>query len=133
MYWTDKWHASPYYATSHALVALLKENKKYLMHACSDTIDWLIHNQRENGSWGFFDRGTSEETAYVLTALLHFNQQRSINSDILHKAADYLASKLHSDWSPPPLWIIKSLFLPYDIVKATILSALILYNKIFKS
>jgi halimadienyl-diphosphate synthase len=133
IYWTDKWHASPYYATSHALVALLKENKEYLIHACRHTIDWLIHNQRLNGSWGFFDRGTPEETAYVLTALLHYDQQKSINPDILHQAADYLAESYEEDCPPPPLWIIKSLFLPYNIVRSAVLSSLILYEKTFKN
>jgi halimadienyl-diphosphate synthase len=133
MYWVDKWHASPYYATSHALVALLKEKKNYLIHACRHTIDWLIHNQREDGSWGFFDRGTPEETAYVLTALLHYYQQESVNLEILHRAADYLIEAHQEDWTPPPLWIIKSLFLPHNIVKSAILSSLILYQKTVSS
>ncbi|MCD4739526.1 MAG: hypothetical protein K8R89_09765 [Anaerolineae bacterium] len=131
MYWIDKWHASPYYATAHALVALTKE-ALYLAHACKDTLDWLLHTQRQDGSWGFFTRGTLEETAYVLNALLHYHQIEPIDPDVLHRGATYLMRTYRTDkFNYPSLWIAKPLYTPYDIIKSAALSALILYNKTF--
>ncbi len=132
MYWIDKWHASPYYATAHAIVALSKEGA-YLTHVCHDTIDWLLHTQRSDGSWGFFRQGTAEETAYVLAALLHYNQHTPIDQDVLHRGAAYLSRELDSNTLAysTELWIAKCLYTPYDIVQSAILSALILYDQMF--
>lgn len=128
-YWIDKWHASPYYATAHALVGLLREGK-YLVHACSHTVDWLLHTQREDGSWGFFENGTAEETAYTLTALLYYNRYETIDQDILDQAVRYLTQAYHKTTSScyPVLWIDKCLYAPYDIIRSAILAALILYS-----
>jgi len=131
IYWVDKWHTSPYYVTSHALVALLREHD-YLAYACRHTVDWLLHTQRDDGTWGFFEHGTVEETAYVLTALLHYHHHEPIDPDILHRGAAYLAHTHQGvDSTYPPLWIVKCLYAPYDIVRSAILSALILYDQTF--
>jgi halimadienyl-diphosphate synthase len=131
VYWVDKWHASPYYATAHALLGLLKEGF-YLADACRYSVDWLLHTQRDDGSWGFFQRGTLEETAYALAALCQYSQHQSIDVDILHRGAAYLERNFHgSDPSFPELWIGKCLYVPYDIVRSAILAALILYHEIF--
>jgi len=131
MYWTDKWQASPYYPTAHALVALLKEGA-YMAHACRDSIDWILHTQREDGSWGFFEPGTAEETAYALTALLHYHQFEPIDEDVIHRGAACLARMYEEgDATYPELWISKCLFAPYDIIRSAILSALILYSETF--
>jgi halimadienyl-diphosphate synthase len=131
MYWTDKWHTSPYYATSHAILALSQEGT-YLAHACRHTIDWLLHTQREDGSWGFFDRGTPEETAYVLTALLRYNRYETVDQEALRQGAVYLARTYkNSDLEPASLWIVKCLYAPYDIIRSAILAALILYGQSF--
>jgi halimadienyl-diphosphate synthase len=131
MYWTDKWHASPYYATAHALIALLREGD-YLAHACRHTVNWLLHTQREDGSWGFFGKGTAEETAYVLTALLHYNRYENIDPDTLHRGADYLINAYsNADSTFPPLWIAKCLYAPYEVIRSAILAAIILYSDFF--
>lgn len=130
-FWTDKWHASPYYATSHALVALMKEGS-YIAHACRHTVDWLTHTQRDDGSWGFFHTGTAEETAYALTALLHYRQHGSVDEDAVHRGAGYLERVYHESDSPyPEFWIGKDLFAPYDVIRSTVLAALILYQQVF--
>jgi hypothetical protein len=129
-YWTDKWHTSPYYATAHALVALSKEGK-HLIHACRHTIDWLLHTQRENGSWGFFSRGTQEETAYVLAALLHLAPIYGLQPEPMHRGAAYLANEYEKNTTFPPLWIVKSLYAPYDIIRSAILAALVSYEQTF--
>jgi halimadienyl-diphosphate synthase len=131
LYWTDKWHASPYYATSHALVGLLN-GETFLVQACHHTIDWLIHTQRQDGSWGFYQQGTAEETAYVLTALLHYNRYERVDPDILHRGADYLVRTYQGAGSTyPELWLAKTIYAPCDIVRSAILAALILYSETF--
>jgi len=131
IYWFDKWHASPYYTTAHALVALLREGA-YLAHACQHTVDWMVHTQHRDGSWGFFQEGTVEETAYALTALLHYHRYEPIDVDVLHRGAAYLA-RGHEGPSAtyPELWLAKSTYAPYDIIRSAILTALILYEEMF--
>jgi halimadienyl-diphosphate synthase len=131
IYWIDKWHASPYYATAHVLVGLLRGGS-YLLHVCQYTIDWILHNQREDGSWGFYDQSTPEETAYAMITLLYYHQYAPLPADIFHRAADYLMRTYPLvDTEHPELWIGKCLYIPYDLVSSTILAALILYEDIF--
>jgi halimadienyl-diphosphate synthase len=131
LYWIDKWHTSPFYATSHALVGLLREGP-YILSTCRHTVDWLLHTQREDGSWGFFEQGTAEETAYVLTALLHYHQREPLPSDVLHRGAEYLRNAHDGAESTfPALWIDKCLYVPHNIVRSAELAALILYSSIF--
>lgn len=131
LYWVDKWHASPYYATTHAVVALLAEGH-FLEHAYQPAIDWLLHTQNDDGSWGYFQIGTVEETAYALTALLHYNRRHAIDQDVLHRGAAYLAERHTGPGSQyPELWIGKDLYAPYDVVRAAVVSALILYEGTF--
>jgi halimadienyl-diphosphate synthase len=128
-YWIDKWHTSPYYGTAHVLVGLLRE-EACLVSACRHTVDWLLHTQREDGSWGFFWQGTAEETAYALIALLHYNRYEPVDPDILHRGAAYLERMYRgADSSYPELWIGKCLYVPHDVVRSAILAALILYDE----
>jgi halimadienyl-diphosphate synthase len=131
VYWTDKWHTSPYYATSHVLVALLRHGT-FLIRTIQPAVDWLIHAQRADGSWGFFETGTAEETAYALIALLHYRRHAHVNPDILQRGAAYLAHAYDQIDPPfPELWIGKCLFLPQDVVRSAILAGLILYEEAF--
>ena len=129
IYWTDKWHASPYYTTAHALIALLQQGP-YLAYACRNTVDWILHTQRRDGSWGFYGEGTIEETAYALTALLHYHRHYPVDLDVLHRAAAYL-TYMHggADSVYPELWLAKSVYAPYDIIRAAVLAALLLYHE----
>ncbi len=131
IYWTDKWHGSPYYASAHALVGLLQEGS-HLIHECRHTVDWIIHNQHDDGSWGFYHHGTIEETAYALMALLHYHRYRPVNVDVLHRGAACLA-RMHqaNDATYPELWLAKSIYAPYDIIRSAILATLILYEETF--
>jgi len=134
-YWVDKWHASPYYATAHVLVGISK-SAPGLLCECHNAVEWLAHTQREDGSWGFFDRGTVEETAYVLTALLYSIRLFSIDRDLLRRSVAYLYRETggqFDDYHYPPLWIGKPLYVPHDIVQASVLSALMLYEETFDS
>jgi halimadienyl-diphosphate synthase len=132
MYWTDKWNASPYYVTSHAIVAFL-ETDSARAFTCLPSIEWILHTQKDNGGWGYFQATTAEETAYALIALLHYHQHHRLHDvDVLHKAADYLIQYLDSPaQESPPLYIGKVLFAPYDIVRASVLASLIRYTDTF--
>jgi halimadienyl-diphosphate synthase len=131
-YWIDKWHASPYYATSHTLMALIGVRERMLIE-CLHSIDWLLHTQREDGSWGYFDRGTAEETAYALLALLHYHRQvQEVDVEILRKGISFLHSAVdQTSYTHPDLWIAKSLYMPENIVTAAILAALNLCQDTF--
>jgi len=127
-YWVDKWHASPYYATAHALIALI-DVQEPLLTECMHSIDWLLHTQREDGSWGYFDRSTAEETAYALLALLHYHRRVSeVNIEVLQRGMVHLLAATESQQTPPELWIAKTLYAPGNIVQAANLAVLALYE-----
>lgn len=133
LFWTDKWHASPYYATAYALIALLNGDGRS-KDICRDTIDWLIHAQRDNGSWGFFERGTVEETAYALLALQHAHRYGGVGAAVLKRGAAYLEEngKLEDpDATYEPLWLGKCLYAPHNIVRSAILAALLHQERIY--
>jgi halimadienyl-diphosphate synthase len=131
-YWIDKWHASPYYATAHVLIALIS-TRESLLNEFHNSIEWLIHTQRPDGSWGFFDWGTLEETAYALLALLHYYRQvQEMDSDVVRRGATYLHNRMAQvDWVYPEMWIAKSLYAPRSIIKAAVLAAAHLYQDTF--
>lgn len=131
-YWVDKWHASPYYATTHVLMALISM-QEFLLAECHNSIEWLVHTQRPDGSWGYFDRGTIEETAYALLVLLHYHRRvRAVNSEVLRRGAAYLYRLMgQADSAYPELWIAKSLYAPKNIIRAAVLAAANLYLEAF--
>ena len=130
-YWTDKWHASPFYATSHVLIALLHSDEP-LVSECFGSIDWMTHMQRPDGSWGYFDQGTAEETAYVLLTLLSFHERFAcVDVEVLKRGAAYLRHAFESNKTYPDLWVAKSLFAPEGVVESAILAAIYLYQVTF--
>jgi halimadienyl-diphosphate synthase len=129
-YWVDKWHASPYYATAHVLTGISRAVPN-MLDECRRAVEWLEHTQREDGSWGYFDQGTAEETAYALTALLHCSQRFPIDRELLDRGAAYLCRELATesdDYHYPPLWLGKLLYAPIDVVRISVRAALILYE-----
>jgi halimadienyl-diphosphate synthase len=131
-YWVDKWHASPYYATAHVLIALIGVQEP-LLAECHNAVEWLIYTQRSDGSWGFFDRGTGEETAYALLALLQYHRQvKAVDTEVLSRGFAYLDRCLaQPDSDHPELWIAKSLYAPRSIIQAAFLAAAALYQETF--
>lgn len=131
-YWVDKWHASPYYATTHVLAGISRAAPE-ILGECRRAVEWLVHTQREDGSWGYFNQGTVEETAYALTALLRCRDRFSIDETLLHQGAAYLYRETGGgdDRHFPALWLGKPLYVPHDIVRAAVLTALLLYEEAF--
>ena len=92
-----------------------------------------MHTQQDDGAWGHFQTSTAEETAYALIALLHYHRRECL-TDVspVHRAAEYLADHVDDAMGNlPPLYIGKVLYALYEIVRATILAALILYEETF--
>lgn len=124
-YWFDKWHISPYYATAHAAVVLEQVSGSSAGRAtelAATALEWIRETQREDGSWGFYDAATSEETAYALLALGRSRARRRDDDDRLRRGVAYLRAKggatPASPW--PPLWIDKCLYTPPSVVAAAV-------------
>lgn len=124
-YWIDKWHVSPYYATSRAVIALSELTGPYeqLAGPMLDTaVEWLVQTQHEQGAWGFYGLPTCEETAYALLALSRVGRRGRGVDEALRAGEAYLAA--HADEARPALWIDKCLYHPTRIVDAAIDAAL---------
>lgn len=120
-FWSDKWHASPYYATSASVLALAGDPtaEGRVRHAAA----WLADCQRPDGSWGVW-HGTYEETAYVVRALLAGGAPEL--DAALRKGAAYLAEGVHAGLPAEgraPLWHGKELYEPWRIASGYIYSA----------
>ncbi|NLS77950.1 MAG: hypothetical protein GXY76_11885 [Chloroflexi bacterium] len=123
-FWFDKWHASPYYATGHAILAAAGRRPELV----SDSVRWILHTQNPDGSWGHYRRPTVEETAYCLQALVAYQRaQGGLPAQAMHKAAAYLRGHRH-ERRHPPLWIAKTLFAPLNIIESAIIGALAMYE-----
>jgi halimadienyl-diphosphate synthase len=120
-YWFDKWHASPYYTTAHAIITC----SGYCNNLVEKSVEWLISSQRLDGSWGFYSAASAEETAYALQALAVWKRccRGKFPAEILRRGAAWLKS--HQDVSlSPSLWIAKSLYMSSWVISAEIFSAL---------
>jgi halimadienyl-diphosphate synthase len=124
LYWIDKWHISPLYATAHVLAVvaeLSRDQAKPVAQLAEQSREWLRQSQNADGSWGFYGQPTAEETAYGLLALCaaDFDEQDRTRCE---NAARYLSDAAHDNF--PPLWIDKCLYTPPLIVRAAIAGAL---------
>jgi halimadienyl-diphosphate synthase len=121
-YWVDKWHASPYYATGHVILAAADWAPKLVTPA----LQWLLQTQQETGGWGWYG-ATAEETAYAVLALrvAHRHGYPGL-APALERGTDYLG---HYGWpltsAVPALWIHKALYAPVQVVQGAIFAALL--------
>ena len=114
--WTDKWHASPYYATVCCFTALVDHQAGAA--AARRAVRWVLATQRDDGSWGRW-WGTAEETAYAVQILLRAGDPATEDA-----AARGCAFLLGTRPSYPALWHDKDLYTPARIVRAEIIAAL---------
>jgi len=129
LYWFDKWHISPLYATAHVLRALHDlpaHHQQRVSHLVERSRQWLRHSQNANGSWGFYGEPTAEETAYGLLALAVSADDRDMRH--CEAAASYLRQAVRDGAPHPPLWIDKCLYIPPLVVNAAIDAALSAWN-----
>lgn len=136
LYWQDKWHISPFYATAHA-VAVLRElprsHASRMKPLIEKSMGWLRQTQNGDGSWGFYGEPTAEETAYGLLTMASSNGARMSKEDRRRcvKAAQFLRDSIagqNGTLSYPPLWIDKCLYTPTLVVQAAIAAALETYE-----
>lgn len=118
-FWFDKWHASPYYPTAHAVIAAHSLDEDL----CLDAMSWIVETQNPDGSWGFYQRPSAEETAYSLQALMYWEKNGGkVLRRRIEMGLEWLAE--HQGQSHPPLWIGKGLYCPEYVVDSAILSVL---------
>jgi squalene cyclase len=124
LYWIDKWHISPYYATAHA-VCCLRELRggpaRRVRPALDRAREWLRQTQNADGSWGFYGTPTAEETAYAVLALA--SENRVDGRDLRRIAAALRLLPADGATNFPPLWIDKCLYTPTLVVRAAIEAA----------
>jgi len=123
LFWFDKWHTSPYYSTTHAIIAA----SGYEDQMFDDAIYWILQTQNQDGSWGYY-MPTAEETAYCLQALITWKRSgHAVSMNTIRRGTAWLAE--HADPPYPPLWIVKCLYSPVWLVRSAILSALLLVSQ----
>jgi len=127
-FWVDKWHASPFYASAHTLIALMNVGELQLLEY-SHFIDWLHNTQHNDGSWGYFGIGTQEETAFAVLTLMHYHELvRKIDFDLVHRGMEYLYRAQDAHLPYEELYIGKVLYAPIDVINALIFAAKIRYE-----
>jgi len=120
LFWVDKWHSSPYYATAHAIIACAGLANDLV----GESVEWILKTQNSNGSWGTY-LSTAEETAYAMQALWIWNQKVArIPKSILKNGARWLNENMNNPY--PPLWIGKCLYSPNLVIRSAVISALAL-------
>jgi halimadienyl-diphosphate synthase len=122
-FWIDGRHASPYHATAHAVLALGPG-----LSLTEEAVGWIEQTQRPDGSWGFFERSTVEESAYCVQALAcHQRAGGRVTAGAIERGARFIEeARPRAGQDYEPLWVGETLYTPTPVVHATVLSALIL-------
>ena len=123
-HWVDKWHSSPFYATAHAVFALLAPAPDL----CQPALRWLAKAQREDGSWGWFGGGSAEETAYAVLACLAAPPAMIAGLRLDLDAAERFLTQPQED-QVLPMFIGKTLYGPTQVVRSAVLAARILLSR----
>jgi len=119
-YWADKWHSSPYYATSHAIIACAGIDNELV----GQSVEWILKSQNRNGAWGTY-LPTAEETAYALQALWVWDQKvAKVQKGVFRNGARWLKENMDKPY--PPLWIGKCLYSPNLVIHSAVICALAL-------
>ncbi|MGK5741716.1 prenyltransferase [Micromonospora sp. URMC 103] len=122
--WSDRWHASPYYATCCATLALAEYGHgDGARRAVERAARWVLATQRPDGSWGRW-AGSAEETAYAVQILTAAGRRAGSASAAaaVGRGAAWLSGADDVD-GDPDLWHDKDLYRPTLIVQATVHAA----------
>ncbi|MEV6716308.1 prenyltransferase/squalene oxidase repeat-containing protein [Lentzea sp. NPDC051208] len=125
--WVDKWHASPFYATACAALALDYADRAGSVMSLRRVIDWLLDSQRPDGAWGTWC-GTLEETAYAvqLLRLIGRHHRGAAVTTAADRGHRFLLEGVMASAHDPvrtPMWQLKELYQPTRIVAANVLAA----------
>jgi halimadienyl-diphosphate synthase len=124
-FWYDKWHSSPYYGTSHVIIAGAKLPDLEFHRLITNSISWIINTQMNNGAWGYYGIPTAEETAFCLQALFMWRRAGGkVPDKVLKRGYNWLRRNMEPPYNR--LWICKCLYNPVLITRSVILSALVL-------
>ncbi|MBB2910473.1 hypothetical protein FHS43_001736 [Streptosporangium becharense] len=124
-FWTDKWHASPYYATYHCATALDLMADAEAENAVRRAVEWTVATQNDDGSWGIWG-GTGEETAYAVHILLHTRPGQA-DPRARHAATrggHFLRGQNRNQYTP--MWHGKDVYSPIAVCRAAPVAALYL-------
>ncbi|WP_433464827.1 prenyltransferase/squalene oxidase repeat-containing protein [Spirillospora sp. CA-128828] len=126
--WSDRWHASPHYATACCAIALARFGGTDSATAVAAARHWVLGTQRPDGSWGRWG-GTAEETAYAVQLLLLTGAAPGEDvENAVRRAVPHLNRSLirpdDEDADEPALWHDKDLYRPAAIIRAAVLAAL---------
>ncbi|MEV8099092.1 prenyltransferase/squalene oxidase repeat-containing protein [Kitasatospora sp. NPDC085879] len=124
-HWTDKWHASPYYATERCVTALAPLRGFRRRRAVEAAAAWVLATQHEDGSWGIWG-GTAEETAYAVKILLSASgtMRQPQHARALDRAGAFLDRAARTPGHRhPALWHDKTLYAPQAMIQAEVVAA----------
>ncbi|MET8158639.1 prenyltransferase/squalene oxidase repeat-containing protein [Sphaerisporangium sp. NPDC005289] len=123
--WSDRWHASPYYATMCCAVALdAAGGGRVERDRVRRAVRWVLSGQRADGAWGLW-RGTAEETAYAMqTLLLCESAREEPGRDRAVASGHAYLLRAGEDEPCTPMWHDKDLYTPLAVVRAAIIGAL---------
>lgn len=121
-YWTDKWHASAYYATACCAAGLARLDGLRASAAVNNAVRWVLDTQHADGSWGRW-AGTGEETAYAIQILNHSAVPDQAAIDAILRGRTFLIGHIDDHGDDPPLWHDKDLYAPLRVIRAEILAA----------
>jgi halimadienyl-diphosphate synthase len=135
-FWHDKWHVSPFYATTCSVLALSQCSEPSVRSRLVPTIEWILEaNSESDGGWGVGDSSTLEETAYALQALLAvpdpaLSPHRARHDLVVARGRHYLRERLdecmlNHGIDLPRMWRGKELYTPARVVLSAILAAVI--------
>lgn len=120
---SDRWHASPYYATCCAVLALHAYGTGPAAGAAVDrAVRWVLAGQHVDGSWGRWG-GTVEETAYALLVLSTAAPAASEEALRAVAGGQRWLSTMDGVDGEPALWHDKDLYRPSLIVRAAVIAA----------
>ncbi|MCG7508429.1 hypothetical protein [Mesorhizobium retamae] len=121
----DKWHASPFYLTCHAVAALDKDDVKQYGPR---TLEAVLTHQHASGAWAGAGTPNFEETAYAVLTINRLCPPRAMPPaarESMLRALHWMSQTYRSQSrSTPALWIGKELFCPVRVVRAVELTGL---------
>lgn len=114
IYWRDKWHISPIYATLQVVAAGLLDNEpNRLAKMFSD----LLKKQARDGGWSLISaKSNFDETFHCLLLLKLLSRKLDLSFEpLLDKATNKALTYLNREGEIPAMWCDKTLYSPVGL------------------